>query len=70
VAGCDGLQLQHLYRAMAWLGEAVETGADGERNLRSIKDRVEEQLFQYSRSLFNELDLVLIDNTSLLYQRH
>ncbi|MDZ7712390.1 MAG: IS1634 family transposase [Rhodovibrio sp.] len=37
VAGSEDLQLQHLYRAMAWLGETLETD-DDERTTRSTKD--------------------------------
>jgi hypothetical protein len=66
VAGCDGLQLHHLYRAMAWLGESLEID-DGERTVRSTKDVVEERLFDRRRNLFNDLELVLLDTTSLYF---
>lgn len=65
VAGCDGLQLQHLYRAMAWLGESLET--DGERTVRGTKDVIEERLFDRRRNLFDDLELVLVDTTSLFF---
>jgi len=66
VAGSEELQLQHLYRAMAWLGETLETD-DDERTTRSTKDVVEERLFDRRRNLFDDLELVLMDTTSLFF---
>ena len=66
VAGSAELQLQHLYRAMAWLGETLETD-DAERTTRSTKDVIEERLFDGRRNLFDDLELVLVDTTSLFF---
>lgn len=66
VAGSEELQLQHLYRAMAWLGETLETD-DDERTTRSTKDVIEERLFDGRRNLFDDLELVLVDTTSLFF---
>ena len=55
IAGVEGLDLHHLYRAMAWLGEELpEKEQDGRTPFapRCIKDVVEEQLFAHRRDLF------------------
>lgn len=68
IAGADGLELQHLYRAMAWLGEPIEEGAEGLATPRCIKDRIEEALFDGRRNLFSEVDLVFLDTTSIYFE--
>src|SRR5215472_8642000 len=68
IAGSDGLDLHHLYRAMAWLGEELpEKDQDGRTPFapRCMKDLVEERLFAHRRDLFTRLDLVFMDTTSL-----
>jgi hypothetical protein len=71
LAGIDDLQLQHLYRAMAWLGEplaeAEQAGATP-FTPRCQKDRVEEALFAARRDLFTGLELVFFDTTSLYFE--
>jgi hypothetical protein len=67
VAGSEELQLQHLYRAMAWLGETLETDDESARTTRSTKDVIEERLFDRRRNLFDDLELVLVDTTSLFF---
>ncbi len=62
IPGTDGLSLHHLYRAMAWLGEelpAEEQGGATPFAPRTVKDRVEEELFARRRDLFSELSVVL-----------
>jgi hypothetical protein len=52
IAGGDGLDLHHLYRAMAWLGEELpEPEQDGRTPFapRCLKDVVEERLFAHRR---------------------
>ena len=71
IAGIDGLELHHLYRAMAWLGEELpEKDQDGRTPFapRCIKDVVEERLFAHRRDLFTRLDLVFMDTTSLYFE--
>ena len=67
IEGVDALQLHHLYRAMAWLGEELPAIDQGDRTLvaRCIKDLVEERLFARRRSLFTDLAVVFMDTTSL-----
>jgi hypothetical protein len=69
IEGTEGLRLQHLYRAMAWLGEplADQTGAS-ELAPRCRKDLVEEELFARRRDLFAELSVVFMDTTSLSFE--
>ena len=69
IAGTEALQLHHLYRAMAWLGEplADQAGAS-ELTPRCRKDLVEEGLFARRRDLFAELSVVFMDTTSLSFE--
>ena len=70
IPGVDGLSLHHLYRAMAWLGEelpADEQGGATPFSPRTVKDRVEEELFARRLDLFSELSVVFFDTTSLSF---
>ena len=70
IPGVDGLTLHHLYRAMAWLGEelgAEEQGSATPFALRTVKDLIEERLFERRRDLFSELSVVFMDTTSLSF---
>jgi hypothetical protein len=70
VLGVDGLALHHLYRAMAWLGEELpaeqQAGATPFAP-RTVKDLIEEALFERRRDLFSELSVVFMDTTSLSF---
>src|SRR5271157_461704 len=71
IEGCDSLQLHHLYRAMAWLGQ--ELPKDQQKDAtpfapRCTKDRIEEALFEHRRDLFSELQLVFFDTTSIYFE--
>lgn len=70
IEGIDGLDLHHLYRAMAWLGEELPESEQGSRTLapRCTKDLIEEELFFRSRDLFSSLDLVFFDTTSIYFE--
>ena len=71
IAGVAGLDLHHLYRAMAWLGEELPAkDQDGRTPFapRCIKDLIEERLFAHRRDLFTRLDLVFMDTTSLYFE--
>jgi hypothetical protein len=69
--GTEGLQLHHLYRAMAWLGEVLpareQTGATPFAP-RTRKDVIEERLFARRRDLFTDLSLVFLDTTSIYFE--
>ena len=65
------MQLHHLYRATAWLGEAL--GADQQAGTtgfapRCVKDRIEELLLAHRQMLFSGLDLVFFDTTSVYFE--
>ncbi len=70
IAGSEDLDLHHLYRAMAWLGEELAEQEDAEISLapRTTKDLIEEELFAHRRDLFTTLDVVFMDTTSLYFE--
>jgi Transposase DDE domain len=71
IQGAGELSLHHLYRAMAWLGEALPEGQQNAATPfapRTNKDLIEEQLFSRRRDLFSDLDLVFFDTTSIYFQ--
>ncbi len=71
IEGVEQIDLHHLYRAMAWLGEELaEDQQDGATPFapRCLKDVVEEELFARRRDLFSTLDLVFMDTTSLYFE--
>ena len=69
IDGSDALSLHHLYRAMAFLGEALEDQQDSTPFApRCTKDVIEEDLFLSRRDLFSGLDCVFFDTTSIYFQ--
>jgi transposase len=69
IPGTEALELHHLYRAMAFLGQEIES--KGPKTLgtpRCLKDLIEEELFERRRDLFTEVDLVFFDTTSLYFE--
>ena len=67
IEGTAELELQHLYRAMGWLGEALDEAEPGAPSPRRTKDLIEEALFARRRDLFTDLDLVFFDTTSVFF---
>jgi transposase len=71
IEGVADLDLHHLYRAMAWLGEVLpkdqQNGATP-FSPRTNKDLIEEALFARRRDLFSDLDLVFFDTTSIYFE--
>ena len=68
IEGVDGIELQHLYRSMAWLGErSIQIGSDP-LTARYRKDRIEEELFLRKSDLFSTLEVVFFDTTSLYFE--
>ena len=71
IGGAEAVQLHHLYRAMAWLGEELpEDQQQGSTKLvpRTTKDVIEEHLFARRRDLFTEVEIVFFDTTSLYFE--
>ena len=70
IPGSAGLALHHFYRAMAWLGEELpddEQAGATPFAPRTVKDVIEEKLFDRRRDLFTDLSLVFMDTTSLSF---
>jgi transposase len=71
IPGIAAVNLHHVYRAMAWLGERLpdeqQAGATP-FTARSTKDVFEEALFERRRDLFSHLDLVFFDTTSIYFE--
>jgi Transposase DDE domain len=71
IEGGDDLQLHHLYRAMAWLGEELPKDQQKDKTPfapRCIKDRIEEGVFGHRRDLFSGLQVVFFDTTSIYFE--
>jgi transposase len=71
IDGTGPLNLHHLYRAMAWLGEALpkhQQNAATPFAPRTNKDLIEEELFAQRRDLFSSLDMVFFDTTSIYFE--
>jgi Transposase DDE domain len=69
--GAANLELHHLYRAMAWLGQELpDDEQHGSSRLVRLctKDRIEEGLFQRRRDLFTQLEVVFFDTTSIYFE--
>ncbi len=65
----EGLDLHHLYRAMAFLGEEVKDQKDATPFApRCNKDLIEEIIFSHQRDLFSELEMVFFDTTSIYFE--
>jgi hypothetical protein len=71
IPGAGGLSLHHFYRAMAWLGEELPETRQGEATRfspRTVKDEIEEALFERRKDLFTDLSVVFMDTTSLAFE--
>lgn len=71
IDGTDSLALQHLYRAMAWLGEPMSLANQRPTSHgmpRTNKDWIEEELFERRRDLLASLDMVFFDTTSIYFE--
>ncbi len=71
IDGVDGLELHHLYRTMAWLGDELpkdQQEAATPFSPRCVKDVLEEELFAARRDLLTTLDIVFMDTTSLYFE--
>ena len=69
IDGVADLELHHLYRAMAFLGEELENQKDSTPFApRCTKDVIEENLFLARRDLFSGLDCVFFDTTSIYFE--
>jgi hypothetical protein len=69
ISGVEDIALHHTYRAMAFLGEALDD-QEGATPFapRCSKDLIEEGLFDRQRNLFSGLELVFFDTTSIYFE--
>src|SRR3954452_9305314 len=61
IPGADQLDLDHAYKAMAWLGETDTSG-------RATTDLIEEVLYRHRQELFGILSVAFFDTTSLFFE--
>jgi hypothetical protein len=68
--GTEKLDLHHLYRAMAFLGDELKDQPSPRvlNTPRCTKDWIEEELFARRRDLFSTIDLVFFDTTSIYFE--
>ena len=69
LSGTEGIDLQHLYRAMGYLGEPCRDQTLKTKFApRCNKDMIEELLFEKRHDLFTKLDMVFFDTTSIYFE--
>lgn len=69
IDGIVGLELHHLYRAMAFLGEEIpDQRHKTPFSPRCMKDIIEENMFRERRDLFSGLEIVFFDTTSIYFE--
>jgi hypothetical protein len=69
IAGIEGIELHHLYRAMSFLGEELDDQTSAAPfSPVCTKDRIEELIFASRRDLFSTLELVFFDTTSIYFE--
>ena len=61
VPDADGLDLDHAYKAMAWLGKVDAAG-------RSMAEAVEEALYRHRQPLFGAVSIAFFDTTTLWFE--
>lgn len=61
VPGADRLDLDHAYKAMAWLGEVDAAG-------RGTAEAIEEALYRHRQPLFGEASVAFLDTTTLWFE--
>jgi transposase len=68
ITGVDGIELHHLYRSMAWLGEKIIQHGSDPFTATYRKDQIEQLLFERKRDLFSTFEAVFFDTTSLYFE--
>src|SRR3954463_14776436 len=66
IPGAKDLMLNHAYKAMAWLGEAIDGEDSGQA--RHCTDAIEEALYEQRKSLFGAISVAFFDTTSLYFE--
>ncbi|MDP3013133.1 MAG: IS1634 family transposase, partial [Candidatus Subteraquimicrobiales bacterium] len=69
IKGSEGLELQHLYRAMGFLGERIGIPKqESPQFVRRIKDKIEETIYMKDLDVFSEFKMVFFDTTSMYFE--
>ncbi len=69
IQGSEGLDLQHLYRAMGFLGEKLrDAKAEPDQFVRRTKDKIEESIYMRDFEVFSEFKMVFFDTTSMYFE--
>jgi len=69
LTGAENIALQHLYRAMGFLGSPLKNQEGAVRfTKRCVKDVIEEKIFDARRDLFSNLSMVFFDTTSIYFE--
>jgi hypothetical protein len=66
IPGAKDLVLDHAYKTMAWLGEAIDGEDSGQA--RHCTDAIEEALYEHRKSLFGAISVAFFDTTSLYFE--
>ena len=66
IPGAKDLVLNHAYKAMAWLGDAIDGEDSGQP--RHCTDAIEEALYEHRKSLFGAISVAFFDTTSLYFE--
>jgi len=61
----ESIELHHLYRAMAFLGEPLK---EKRGFSQFVKDKIEEFIFFHNKDLFSDLEMVFFDTTSIYFE--
>ena len=62
VSGAEGLDLDHAYKAMAWLGEVDAAGRS------TTAEAIEEALYHHRQPLFGAVSIAFFDTTTLWFE--
>jgi len=69
IKGVEGLELQHLYRAIGFLGKKTgKARKDAPSIIPRVKDQIEESIYTRELEIFSEFKMVFFDTTSLYFK--
>lgn len=69
LTGAEDFELQHLYRAMGFLGSPIDDQSKATGlGPRCVKDLMEERFFAVRRDLFSSVSMVFFDTTSIYFE--
>lgn len=69
IKGVEGLELQHLYRAIGFLGRRTGKALrDDPSIIPRVKDKIEESIYTRQLEIFSEFKMVFFDTTSMYFE--